>query len=347
MILGRSNQTNTITNEFEGIDYNISVESCDYVDIFVEATEEIAALESALYVADVMLEEHVLEGATNVDVLLEGVMSSMYSRLKAAAQKLWAKLKQWFANVKKYFQVLFTHGKDFVKKYKADIIKAEARAKGFKYDFYPVKGMESFSTKVPDKEVLMVSDAVEAARKLLTEGKSNSDIVKDMMKTEKWHGEDSQSEYNKKFRENLLGGDAKEEFEDFTQGPSVQAMIHMLETGADSIKVIDKTEKQVNQTFSKLITDLQKAENTEAKRVASESGATLDKAYSLAVEIAKAKSNHGVAVCNTLKEVVKTLMRDSESVLKRLLSHKPKKEGFEGADIDGHESILEAALKFI
>lgn len=340
MILGnRSNQT-TITNEFDAINYNISVESCGYVDMFVEATEELAALESAMYVADVMLEEHVLEGATNVEVLLEGVMSGMFTRLKEAVQKLWAKIKQWFANVKKYFQMLFTHGKDFVKKYKTDIIKAEARCKGFKYNFYPLTGGKT-------KENASASlDAFKTAQGLVKEGESNADIIKGYMKQHHWNGEDSQTEFNKAYRETLYGSDTREEYEDFSSGPSVQFMIKALETGADEVKAIEAVEKVLNSSCSKLIAELQKKENESAKTIAAEGG-SLDKAYSLAVELVKAESNHCLAVCDGQKEKVKTIMKDSESVLKRLITHKPKKEGFDGEGLEGHESILEAALKFI
>lgn len=347
MILGRSNHT-AITNKYDNVDFNIAVEGCSYVDMFVEATEELASLESAMYVADVMLEEQVLEGATDVDVLLEGVVNSLYTRLKDAVQKLWAKIKQWFANVKKFFQVLFTHGKDFAKKYKTDIVKAEARCSGFKYDFYPVKAMQSIGGEGEATGAVEVEDdALTLAKKLLAKAgdQSNTEIVKEYMIANLWDGEDSQAEFNKKLREELLGGDSKEEFEDFSSGPSVQNMLFMLETGAKTIQLIEKGEKAINKACSKLVADLQKAENTAAKAVAQNPGTSLDKAYSLAVEIVKAQANCGVATCNTVKEVVKTLMRDSESVLKRLLSHKPKKEGFEGEDFEGHDSILEAALR--
>lgn len=353
MILGRSNQTGLSTNKFDGIDYNISIEGCGYVDMFVEATEELAALESAVYVADVMLEEHVLEGATNIDILLEGVVSSVFTRLKEAVQKLWAKIKQWFANVKKYFQMLFAHGKDFAKKYKVDIIKAEARCKGFKYEFYPVKDASAAFDGAGDNNQ-PDEDPVTRARKLLaaTSETSNSEIIKEFMKKQHWGGEDSQAEFNKELKEKLLGGDTKEEFEDFQGGPSVQDMLEVLEVGAKFIQALDKDERAIGKACTKCVAELQKRENEEAKEVAKpqEPGKPkkeLDKAYSLAVDLVKAESNHCVAICNIGKDVTKILMKDSESVLKRLLTHKPKKEGFELDTFDGSESLLESALKLI
>lgn len=350
MILGRSNQTGLSTNKFEAIDYNISVEGCGYVDMFVEATEELAALESAVYVADVMLEEHVLEGAANIDVLLEGVVSSVFTRLKEAVQKLWAKIKQWFANVKKYFQMLFTHGKDFAKKYKADIMKAHARCKGFKYDFYPVKDVKGiFGGQSIGNDYGPNPDPVTYAKSLLAKAgdKSNNEIVTELMKAQYWKGEDNQAEFNKEFKEELLGGDAKEEFEDFNGGPSVQDMLFALENGAKFIQLLDKDEKLINRACSKCVSDIEKQENEAAKAAAADSSKTLDKSYSLAVDMLKAEANHCVAIINTVKDVVKILMKDSESVLKRLVTHKPKKEGFELDTFDGSESLLESALKLI
>lgn len=347
MILGRSTQQ--ITSKYDNVDFNISVESCGYVEMFVEATEELAALESAIYVADIMLEEHVLESAdANVEVLLEGVVSSMYTRLKDTVERLWAKIKQWFANVKKFFQILFAQGKEFAKKYKTDIVKAEARAKGFTYEFYPVKSMGSIGNLAEkDGDIKTDADALSRAAGIAKGSGSNSENVKAYMKQNHWSGKESQAEFNKTLREELLGGEGKEEYTDFNGGPSVQEMLSLLETGGKTIELINKAEKNINTTCSKLIADLKKAENSAAEKVAKNPGSSLDGAYSVAVELTTAQANHGVAVCNTTKEVVKLLMRDSQSVLKRLLAHKPKKEGFEPEETDGHESILEAAFKLV
>ena len=189
MILGKSNRTSS-QNEFENYNFAISTEACGYTEIISDTTEELAALESALFVADVMLEEKALEGTTpeEMEVLLEGVVSSLYTRLKEVLKKLIAKIKQWFANVKKFFQVLFTHGKEFAKKYKSDIIKAQAKCKGFKYKTY--KFRDGWKDLLETGEVQKVSgevgaqDPLNAADALLAQNpneSSSSELVKKYM----------------------------------------------------------------------------------------------------------------------------------------------------------------------
>ena len=353
MILGRTNKSSSY-NEFENCNFNISTEACGYTEIISNATEELAALESALFVADIMLEEKALEGTSpeEMDVLLEGVMSSLYTRLKEVVKKLIAKIKQWFANVKKFFQVLFTHGKDFAKKYKSDIVKAEARCKGFKYKTYDFNGgwkkllefiiVDKVSGEVASQDPLNEADAILASNKNET---STAELVKDFMSKQVWgNGIDSQAEFNKELKEELYGGSLeREEFEDFSSGPSVHDMLAVLEEGSKVITKLDKAEKNLTSNCDKAVKHLEKAENTAAKAI--KEGETLSKRYSLAVEICKSVTNHTLSISDICKEALKVAMKDAESILKSLMRHKPVKEGFEGYSDNNAESILESAFR--
>ena len=351
MILGRS--SNTTVNEFDNVDFNISTEACGYTEIISDATEELAALESALYVADIMLEEKALEGAApeELEVLLEGVATSVYGRLKEVLKKLLAKIKQWFANVKKFFQVLFTHGKDFAKKYRADIIKAEASMKGFKYKTYDFDGGWDSLLQMKDVEKVFGSlDALREADNLLSANKndSSSELVKKLMKNVAWGDKfESQAEFNKAYKEGLYGGSLeKEEYEDFKKGPSVHDMLNILEQGSKVVTALDAAEKKIQGMCTKAISEIEKAENEAIRQV--KKGETLSRRYSLATDICKAVANGIVSVIDIRKEALKTATRDAESILKALMRHRPVKEGFEGfGNEDGNESILESALKLI
>lgn len=358
MILGKGSSTQSMVNEFENVDYSISTEACGYTSIISDATEELASLESALYVADVMLEEKALEGATEneMEVLLEGVMTSVYGRLKDVLKKLIAKIKQWFANVKKFFQVLFTHGKDFAKKYKTDIVKAASRVKGYKYKTYNfAKGwkdlleageIEKITGEAGAKENIAIADDYIAKHSNVT---SNTELTKIYLQEEVWEDRkiESQAEFNKAFKEQLYGGSLeKEEFEDFNKGPSIQDMLAVLEQGSKVLGVLDKAQKVLQSNCDKTITAIEKAENEAAKNI--KKGETLSKRYSVATEICKGYANALISVADIYKEALKTAMRDAETILKGLLRHKPAKEGFEGEDfLDQSESILESALRLI
>lgn len=355
MILGKGSNTRSMVNEFENVDFNISTEACGYTSIISDATEELTALESALYVADVMLEEKALEGATpeEMETLLEGVMTSVYGRLKEVLKKLMAKVKQWFANVKKFFQVLFSHGKEFAKKYRSDIIKAQAKVKGYKYKTYDFKGgwksllemveVNKVSGDEAAKEPLALADAIMRTH---PNENSTSELTKAVMKNIWGSNVDSQAEFNKELREELYGGTEKEEFEDFNKGPSVQDMLMVLEQGAKVVTSLDKAEKAIQSQCDKTVKALEKAENEASKAI--KEGETLSKRYTVATELCKAISNCLISGVDIYKEALKTAMRDAESILKGLLRHRPTKEGFEGGDLgDGNESILESALKLI
>ena len=135
----------------------------------------------------------------------------------------------------------------------------------------------------------------------------------------------------------------KEEFEDFTSGPSVQDMLVVLEQGSKVLTSMDKAEKTLTSNCDKAVKHIEKAENTAAKAV--KEGESLSKRYSLAVEICKANSNFTLSMMDIYKEALKTAMKDAESILKSLLRHKPVKEGFEGYEDTEGESILESAFR--
>lgn len=358
MILGKGSNTYSSQNEFENIEYKISTEACGYTTIISDATEELAALESALYVADIMLEEKALEGATEeeMDVLLEGVMGSVYTRLKEVLKKLIAKVKQWFANVKKFFQILFSHGKDFAKKYKTDIVKAAARCKGYKYKTYKFHGGWKNLMDMPQVTIVtgeiqsMINTAI--ADDLMAKNKnetSTPELVKIYCQNTLWRNKsyDSQTEYAKDFKEEMYGGDLeREEFEDFNKGPSVQDMLFVLENGQKTISAIEKYERAVTSQCDKTIRLIEKAETEAAKDL--KDGESPSKRYAVATDICKVSANHVLSCTDIYKEAIKTASRDAESILKGLLRHRPAKESFEYFDESNEgESILESALRLI
>lgn len=354
MILGKGSYTKT--NEFENVDFNISTEACGYTSIISDTTEEIASLESALYIADIMLEQKVLEGATEdeLETALEGVMSSMYERLKSIIKKLIAKIKQWFENIKKFFQILFSHGKDFAKKYKTDIVKAAARCNGYKYKVYDIVGgwktlLEYAVVDKSGREVAF-NDAMKAAREVMEANKnetSTAELTKIHMQKVIWRdSSDSQAEFNKDFREKLLNGnDSKEEYEDFKEGPSVYDMLNLLENGQKVISKLETAQKNMTSLCNNVLRDIEAAEKKSVNRIVDKGEGELSKIFTVATDICKASANHCIAVLDIQKEVLKTCMKDAETVLKGLLRHKPKTESFAGDFEDGSESILESAFR--
>ena len=71
--------------------------------------------------------ESCTEGMEEFEAVQEASVQSIVTKVKDALKKLWAKIKGFFKSIRKYFDYLFMSGKDFVKKYQTEIIKASAR----------------------------------------------------------------------------------------------------------------------------------------------------------------------------------------------------------------------------
>lgn len=144
--------------------YNVkAMMTSEYLDSACESLiKDIYDADKAFMVADVIGECKVLTEGANPAVLLEGMINDTLTKLKEGFKKFLAKIKEWFAKVKKFFQVLFMNGRELAKKYGDEIRKKST--KGFKYKGYEYKIAEG------DALVDSISDAVTREIDLLTGG---------------------------------------------------------------------------------------------------------------------------------------------------------------------------------
>lgn len=109
----------------------IAMESAEELyNIFCEGT--LAAEEAEL---DAVSEGVVLEGS-QFEVVQENAIKSAYGKIKAFIEKLWAKVKAFFKQVRMHLDKIFMSGKDFVNKYDKEIKDAAKNAKDFTYKMY-------------------------------------------------------------------------------------------------------------------------------------------------------------------------------------------------------------------
>lgn len=138
----------------------IAMESAEELyNIFCEGT--LAAEEAEL---DAVSEGVVLEGS-QYQVVQENAIKSAYGKVKAFIEKLWAKVKAFFKQVRMHLDKIFMSGKDFVKKYDKEIQEAAKNAKDFTYKMY------SYNNELIDKNV-------DAAKKAEDTIQSATDKVK-------------------------------------------------------------------------------------------------------------------------------------------------------------------------
>lgn len=108
----------------------IATESAEALhDIFIEGFYNVEQAELAAVHEGVALEGSQYEAA------MEASVSSVFGKIKEFFKKLWEKVKAFFHSVKRYIDSIFMSGKDFVKKYDADIRKA-TYLKDFEYKMY-------------------------------------------------------------------------------------------------------------------------------------------------------------------------------------------------------------------
>lgn len=138
--------------------YNVkAMMTSEYLDSACESLiKDIYDADKAFMVADVIGECKVLTEGADPEVLLEGMISDAMSKLKEGFEKFLAKIKEWFAKVKKFFQVLFMNGKELAKKYGAEIRKKSV--KGFKY--------KGFEYKISDGDALVESISNDVATEI-------------------------------------------------------------------------------------------------------------------------------------------------------------------------------------
>lgn len=423
ILLGRGYYQNN-DNVYESYDFNVSIEENGYLEFMTESIEENANLTRALYTADIMLESRALEGE-DVSQLVTEAMSSFFQKSKEYIKKLWAKIKQWFDKVKRFFQIMFTTGKDFIKKFGSDIRSAASNCSGFKYQFYDVKKnkieecmiyisvmvedaekkLENGTSKIKIKKVSATNSSNANEKKFKTTrgeeisydkdtqdtwerdddykknfGNSSQrninayekqsgtyasstktvdtgygdiiyskdqpskiakdevlDTVKNMLNAVITTNFENTSEFKKELREALLG-DSREEFEDFSKGPSYTEMMDWVSEYQKTKEGLEKNERTIKRALAKCeseINDQEKEHNdTNATKV-------LEYIRSMATETC----NYLTTGIDVVKGVKKTLYKDSQSVLKSLLRHKPKTESFYYNRRNDHENILEMALR--
>ena len=108
----------------------IATESAEALhDIFIEGFYNMEQAELAAVHEGVALE------GSQYEALTEASVSSVFAKVKEFFKKLWEKVKAFFHNVKRYIDAMFMSGKEFVKKYSADIKKA-TNLKDFEYKMY-------------------------------------------------------------------------------------------------------------------------------------------------------------------------------------------------------------------
>lgn len=333
-------------------------------EINVEASAQAYALESALYIADVFIEESVMENAANADVLMESVVKDSFEKIKKALKDFWAKVKAWFVQVKNYLTALFLSGKKLVEKFKKELNESK---KGFEYKGFHwtlSKGagevtdlLQKIEQFVEDTTGAAIHEIDTAAKLTATMSdkapKEDVDSSEDNNKLAELVGgsrKDMIEDLQKAFRN---GEDAKDTFEDFS-GNSKSELIELVRGGEKTLADLKKNEKSTDKGFQRTLATIQRAEKMAGAAKAEGEDATKRRAQIVTAttrlySVAKEAISYMTAATGVEVSASKAAISSSTSVLRSYISYRPKKEGFGSDEFESNnsDSLLENALKML
>ena len=125
-------------------------------EILYEFSSDMYKLVGATYVADIMIENAVTEGATDVEALVEGTMSDFRKKASARLKELRAKIAAWFKKVIDKIKLFFTGSKNLIAKYKTQIVdnfgKMKDEDKSYQgYDYMDLDEIDAAHSKAVDE----------------------------------------------------------------------------------------------------------------------------------------------------------------------------------------------------
>lgn len=333
-------------------------------DAVAENAREMYTIAAGLYLVDASLErKSVLEGA-NVESLLEGAVSNALERMQGAIIRLWQKVKAWFNSAIEYFQIMFSSGEKFVKKFEKQI--TDKNVSGFTYDGYKwdMKGGDQAAEIAIGAAEVALSELVGNIKQLkdnklyaLNAGShavngqgvdkgiaahdNSDDYKKSDVKAEffKKTGYDDMSELKEKITAKYHGGD-KQEITDFSV-ISKSTMLTDIKGLSQVIGDIKQAKAENDKVFSDAIKNIKSA-IAQVNSVIKGSGEDADARRRTATTRAQrivTMINNFLSIRSSITtlriNMHKAYASECLSALKAYLHYKPTKESFEDENPEG------------
>lgn len=325
------------------------------MSITQEFAQDFHQLNSALYVANVVHEQVSMESATEADAVLESVVKDTVEKIKKFFMNLWSKLKAWFQATITTLKNMFLSGKKFIDANKKRL--TEKNVLGFKY-----KGRKITDPALPEQVITKISSAIDkeadgltagsATSKIDSEGKFKQSPEEEKEELLKSIGYDEVSELTKDIRLAFFDGKEPEEadeIEDFSAN-SKQELISIVSNASKAIRMVEKSKTDADKELGKVIKELNNIIRDVNK------GDDDDKTKSISVALVSRVSNNIKylftllnAAAGAVVEGIKSSSKEAERILRKYLTYKPAKEGFEfdGGEETVTESLLDQAMKLI
>ena len=340
----------------------------------------ILAMESAELLQDIFMESECKENEIVLNAALEGyapdseiVQEGVGAALKGALDKVIAWFKKmkdgvvaFFKNVVKYLDKVFLSGKDFVSKYKNELLKRELD--GFTYTMYKYDndaideaGSDKLITEAEANAEEDVNEIEDQANKLLSYGDTlnihlNSDKTTDEEKKRKTaemeRGYNTlKDEYRKKKIELLektdvedidtekpttsgvsasflkaFRGGAESESDKEELDVDIRDSIKIVENSSKYITNVNKLSNKVKTKFDKGIRAVEKLQRTLDKMPNSSNVSYVSKSIGLCTDMIGFYQNYENEMVTAWKTVLSERYKVHTSIVKKALTYKPKKD---------------------
>lgn len=114
--------------------YDFSDTTCESYELdiaFENLISDIYTVDKMYMVADVIGEAQCIKEGSDPSTVLEGIVKGSFEKLKNIFLKFIAKIKSFFAAIKRQLLLIFKHGSDFVKEFKKEL--DDKKATGYEY----------------------------------------------------------------------------------------------------------------------------------------------------------------------------------------------------------------------
>lgn len=362
----------SILNNFiaESSNKNYSLKVTDDPLYLLEATSsayiECLALERQTMIADTIGEYKVLTEGAEVSVVVENILKDGWEKLKGIFKKLKEKIIQFFNNVKKMLQTIFSTGEKFISEFGNTLRSKET--KGFSYKAFPYK--RSAGDSMVDSAMDKVYSRVDSVLGVMGSFGSMKGNPKDMISKLKAAIKDNSAKSSEADGESLklddlednlcsemasscssvsevtseilytYRGDEKEKvkIEEFKEGASVSEMIDFIKGKEKTINAATKDETNFINNINKIISTLDKvkSDDSDVYKYSSQASSAMSKILSI-----------GQAPLHAKITVYKEMANSYLLILKGFNLFKAKKESYENNTIDANASLFEQASRFM
>lgn len=347
----------TLLQTSSALDYDTSAiqEGFGYIgdDFLTEAvvnlTSEIYAINETYLTADIVGTCKVITEGADANVLMESIITTGVTKLKAAWVKFLAGVRAFFDKVITFFKSMFLSGDKFVSQYGKDI-KDKAKTvneysyKGYKYnkakgDSVVKSALETIAKEVSrylgDMVVKAASDLDrEELIKKLGKGdkKTPTEVVEDVVK--RIHSGSSSVSELKSHIKDVYRGDANERTKITLTGSNVATMLDMVSKAKNDIKSVQQDKASFENNVKLIISKLDKIAKTKAETKAETN--TYQRA-SLVSTYLSALMNAYKAPCDAKISMYREMYRNYLAVLKMFLNFGKNKKVSEGVAFEGDE----------